>query len=186
MAGVKVGTKAPDFEAPAYQDGHAGYSDPVAEQAFLVETLNRLQRLPEWTKSAVIIAYDDSDGWYDHVMPPIVNHSNLPIDALVGKDGCGKTAAGAYQGRCGYGPRLPLLVISPYAKANFVDHTITDQSSILRFIEDNWRLGRIGDQSFDEKAGSLENLFDFTSNPRTERLFLDPKTGEVLAPRRAS
>lgn len=46
--------------------------------------------------------------------------------------------AGGYQDRCGYGPRQPLLVISPYAKVNFVDHTITDQSSILRFVEDNW------------------------------------------------
>ncbi len=60
-----------------------------------------------------------------------------------------------YQGRCGFGPRLPLLVISPYAKANYVDHTLTDQTSILKFIEDNWNTGRIGDDSFDEKAGSL-------------------------------
>ena len=68
---------------------------------------------------------------------------------------CGTTSPGADPGRCGYGPRLPLLVISPYARANFVDHSLTDQSSILRFIEDNWNLGRIGDQSYDELAGSL-------------------------------
>lgn len=66
-----------------------------------------------------------------------------------------------YQDRCGYGPRLPLMVISPYAKPNFVDHKVTDQSSILRFIEDNWKVGRIGNQSFDAKAGSLENMFNF-------------------------
>ena len=53
-----------------------------------------------------------------------------------------------------------LLTISPYAKT-IIDHSISDRSSILRFIEDNWFLGRIGDQSFDSKAGTLENVFDF-------------------------
>ena len=84
---------------------------------------------------------------------------------------------GAYQDRCGYGP-LPFLVISPYSKVNFVDHTITDQSSILRFIEDNWGLGRIGNQSFDAKAGSLLNMFDFRMTVNHAlRLFLNNLTG---------
>jgi phospholipase C len=56
-----------------------------------------------------------------------------------------------------------MLVISPYAKVNFVDHSVTDQSSILRFIEDNWGLGRIGNQSFDVKAGPISNMFDFSN-----------------------
>ena len=101
---------------------------------------------PVLADTAIVIAYDDSDGWYDHVMPPIVNQSNDPAeDALTGPGHCGTgAAAGAYQDRCGYGPRLPLLVISPYARSNYVDHTLTDQTSILRFIEDNWSLGRIG------------------------------------------
>src|SRR5262249_53981026 len=59
------------LKAAAYQDGHAGYSDPLDEQTFLVETLNKLQRTPEWRNTAVVIAYDDSDGWYDHVIGPI-------------------------------------------------------------------------------------------------------------------
>jgi phospholipase C len=88
--------------------------------------------------------------------------------------------AGAYQGCCGYGPRLPLLVISPYAKKNFVDHSTTDQSSILRFIEDNWNLGRIGDQSFDAIAGSLNNLFNFSRGVDNDPIFLDPLTGEPI------
>ena len=151
------------LKAAAYQDGHAGYSDPLAEQAFLTQTIERLQHLREWPRMAIIITYDDSDGWYDHVMPPIINQSSLRgIDALTGPGQCGSLKPGAYAGRCGYGPRLPLLVISPYAKRNFVDHHLTDQTSILRFIEDNWRLGHIGNQSFDERAGSLLNLFDFT------------------------
>ena len=167
------------LKAPGYQDGHAGYSDPLAEQRFIVETMNKLQKLPTWKETAVIIAYDDSDGWYDHVLAPVVNQSNMVADALTGPRSCGVAAPKAYQGRCGYGPRLPLLVISPFAKHNFVDSTVTDQTSILRFIEDNWGLGRIGNQSFDEKAGSLTNLFDF--NHRSERrLFLDPNTGRRL------
>jgi phospholipase C len=76
---------------------------------------------------------------------------------------------------------LPLLVISPFAKRNFVDSSLTSQASILRFIEDNWSLGRIGNQSFDATAGSLSNLFDFSRpNGIPARLFLDPTTGEPL------
>ena len=86
---------------------------------------------------------------------------------------------GAYNDRCGYGPRLPLVVISPFAKQNFVDHTMSDQSSILRFIEDNWQLGRIGDQSFDALAGSLLNMFNF-AGPAAPPIFLDPATGQVV------
>ncbi len=69
---------------------------------------------------------------------------------------CGSATATDTQGRCGYGPRLPLIVISPYAKQNYVDHRATDQSSILRFIEDNWDLGRIGGDSTDVKAGTTQ------------------------------
>jgi phospholipase C len=84
------------------------------------------------------------------------------------------------QGRCGYGPRLPLLVISPWAKINFVDGTLTDQSSILRFIEDNWNLGRIGGGSYDVLAGSLLNMFDFNHELFLRKLILEPSTGEPV------
>ncbi len=167
------------LKAPGYQDGHAGYSDPISEQAFLVETLNGLQRLPQWKNTAVVIAYDDSDGWYDHAMPPVVRQSSLAgADALLGPDSCGVGKPGEYPGRCGYGPRLPLLVVSPYARKNFVDHSVTDQTSITNFVEDNWKLGRIGDQSYDEDAGTLLSMFDFARAPRADKLVLDPKTGQ--------
>ncbi|MBA2285894.1 MAG: alkaline phosphatase family protein [Ktedonobacteraceae bacterium] len=165
------------LKAPAYQDGHAGYSDPLDEQTFLVNTINKLQKTREWKNTAVVIAYDDSDGWYDHVLGPIVSQSNDPNDALTGPGSCGTAKAGAYQGRCGYGPRQPLLVISPLAKDNFVDHSVTDQSSILRFIEDNWKLGRIGDQSFDVLAGTLNTMFNFHDRDG-RHLYLNPTTGE--------
>lgn len=168
------------LKAPAYQDGHAKYSDPLDEQTFLTNTINNLEQLSSWKDTAVIIAYDDSDGWYDHVMPPIVNGSNDPVvDALNGPGKAGTVKLGAYLDRAGYGPRLPLLVISPYAKSNFVDNTLTDQSSILRFIEDNWKLGRMGDQSFDTLAGSLENMFDFTNHGKNKPLYLNADTGLV-------
>jgi phospholipase C len=159
------------LKAPAYQNGHPGNSDPLDEQVFIVTVLNFLQQLPEWRHMAVIIAFDDSDGWYDHVMPPIVNQSNTPLDFLCGNRTDGPGA------RCGYGPRLPLVVISPWAKENYVSHALTDQTSILRFIEDNWLRGeRISPLSFDHIAGSLDDMFDF-SRPHMRRLRLDPSTG---------
>ena len=161
------------IKAQAYQDGHAGYSDPIDEQNFLVSLINFLKQQPEWESTAVVIMYDDSDGWYDHQMGPIVNQSMGPADALTGLNACGTAAtalpgidaANAHAlGRCGYGPRQPLLVVSPWAKENFVDHTLTDLTSVLRFIEDNWLDGqRIGQGSFDALAGPIDGMFDFTS-----------------------
>jgi phospholipase C len=172
------------LKAPANETGHPSTSSPLAEQTFLVETINKLQQSSEWKDMAILIAWDDSDGWYDHVLAPIVNQSgDAANDALLGSTGlCGSVAAGAYLDRCGYGPRLPFLVISPFAKANFVAHTVADQSSILRFIEDNWQLGQIGNQSFDALAGPITNLFDFDSThlpPAFDRtLILNPTTGQ--------
>ncbi len=174
------------LKAKKGQDGHAGYSSPLDEQVFLVNTLNALQKLPQWSSTAVIIAYDDSDGWYDHAMGPLVNPSSSAADALNGPGVCGdgSKALRHLQGRCGYGPRLPLLVVSPWAKTNFVDHSVTDQTSILRFIEDNWSLGRIGAGSFDLLAGPLNNLFDFArKQPRhIAPYLLDAATGEPVKP----
>ncbi|HUK56172.1 MAG TPA: alkaline phosphatase family protein [Nitrospiria bacterium] len=176
------------LKAAAYQDGHAGYSDPLDEQQFLVNTINRLEKTEYWDDTAVIILYDDSDGWYDHQMSPIVNQSNDSAhDALRGTD-CGTNEgmiSGGYPDRCGYGPRQPLLVVSPYAKPNFVDHAVTDQTSVLRFIEDNWQTGRIGNGSLDEKAGSLLNMFNFGHDQTAKILFLDPATGQPVVNRKA-
>jgi phospholipase C len=167
------------LKAQAFQDGHAGYSNPLDEQTFLVDTINHLQRLPSWRSTAVVIAYDDSDGWYDHVVSPLVQQSQTAIDALTGTGQCGANPArvpSGQQGRCGFGPRQPLLVISPFSRGNFVDGTLTDQSSITRLIEDNWALGRVGSGSADARAGSLMSMFDF-QRPNAERFILDPSTG---------
>ena len=169
------------LKAGAYQDGHPGYSDPIDEQIFTVGVINAVMNSPFWKSTAIIIAYDDSDGWYDHVLGPVVNQSAVTDDELGGVGICGSVTAPT-QGQCGYGPRQPLLVISPYSKVNYVDHRVTDQSSILRFIEDNWGLGRIGGNSSDFKAGRLNGFFDFDNNPNNNApiLILDPATGVVL------
>jgi phospholipase C len=191
------------LKAAAFEDGHAGYSDPLDEQHFLVRVINALQKSPEWSETAVVILYDDSDGWYDHQMPPIVNPSfNAAVDTLNGPGVC-NTSNGSQQGkavpaaplngnfgqpawgRCGYGTRMPLLVVSPFSKRNHVDHTLTDQTSVLRFVEDNWLSGeRIQPGgSFDTIAGPLDNMFNFDGRdddgPR--KLVLDEATGAVVA-----
>jgi phospholipase C len=180
------------LKAAGYQDAHAGYSDPLDEQNFVVKVINFLQNRPEWDSTAVVIAYDDSDGWYDHQIGAIVNASSTDADALSGPGACGNGATALpgvnpatlhAQGRCGYGPRLPLLVISPWAKHNYVDHTLTDQTSVLRFIEDNWLGGkRIGQGSFDSIAGSINGMFDFAQQDSAASQFLlDQNTGESVS-----
>jgi phospholipase C len=197
------------LKAPGYQDGHAGYSDPLDEQAFVTQVVNFLQQQPGWANTMVVIAYDDSDGFYDHQASPILNPSANtttsaaftsngmsapgPADVLNGPGVCKSNGAGSLQGtpttlagatgqsgvqgRCGYGPRLPLLVISPYAKTNYVDHTLTDQTSILRFIEDNWLGSQRIAGSYDNIAGTLNNMLNLSGTPSTATLFLDPSTG---------
>jgi Phospholipase C len=191
------------IKAPGFEDGHAGYSDPLDEQRFLVELINFIQRQPQWPNTAILVAYDDSDGWYDHRMGPIINPSHGPRDALNGRGVCQQPgtrktgtplpglAGRPVDGRCGSGPRLPLVVISPWAKRNAVDHTTLDQTSITRFIEDNWLHGqRIGQGSFDtlnsldrgRSHNNLDGLFDFATSipPNLAPLILDPRTGDPM------
>ncbi|MEY9952272.1 phospholipase C [Leifsonia sp. EB34] len=165
------------LKAPEAQDGHAGYSDPLDEQKFLVNEINALQKSKDWKSTAVVVTYDDSDGWYDHAAPTVANGSNDPaVDSGV----CTSVTqiAGGYADRCGPSQRLPFLVVSPWAAQNKVDHTAIEQTSPLKFIEDNWGTGRIGDASFDARAGSLNGLFDW-SHPQQRQVLLDPASGAV-------
>jgi phospholipase C len=167
----------------AYQSGHPGYSDPIDEQHFLVSTINQIEASPDWDSTAIIITYDDSDGWYDSAVPStgLVNGSATSADG----GACAKTpdVLGGYPDRCGYGPRLPMLVISPYAPRNYVSANLTDTTSVIQFIENNWLGGtRIGHGSFDTVAGSLsaaDGLLDFTETPDFTPVYLNPSTGEV-------
>ncbi len=163
------------LKAAKYQDGHAGYSDPIDEQHFYVKYINMIMRSPYWKDTAIVLAYDDSDGWYDHVAAPVRNGSNDPAEDAAWCSASGATVLLGYQDRCGPGMRQPMLVISPYAKQNFVSHTLVQQSSITRFIETNWGLGQIGDGSFDATAGALDNMFDFRVHAtRAKKLILRP------------
>ena len=177
------------LKAPANETGHPSTSSPLLEQEFLVSTINQLEQSPQWKQMAILIAWDDSDGWYDHVLGPIVSQSSDSAnDALLGSTGlCGTTPASGFADRCGYGPRLPFLAISPFAKTNFVSHTVADQSSITRFIEDNWQLGQLGNQSFDALAGPITDMFDFNLADYFglefgRYLILDPTSGEPVGP----
>lgn len=176
------------LKAPAIGDAHPGNSDPLDEQQFVVNTINFLEERPEWANTLVVIFYDDSDGWYDHQLAPVVSQSVSPADALSGPGACGWAAnalpgvfSASVQGRCGYGPRIPMTVISPYAKANFVDHSIHDHASIIHFIEDNWLGGtRIGQGSFDAMSNSIATMLDFNSPPSQCRVILNETTGEPV------
>lgn len=75
-----------------------------------------------------------------------------------------------------------MMVISPYARQNFVDHSITDQSSILRFVEDNWLNGQRIQGSFDAIAGPLDNMFDFDSAPNAAPFILSEGSGQPVNP----
>jgi phospholipase C len=202
------------IKAPGYEDGHAAYSDPTDEQKFVVDTINEIEQSPDWSSTAVIVNYDDSDGWYDHVFSPIVNPSHSVADNLTnpqlgpippnttsglcaasgafrggGEDNQGDQGDGPLageQGRCGFGPRLPMLVISPWSKTNYIDHNLNDQSSIINFVEYNWGLPGIHgsfDQALDpldEREGvrfDLGGMFNFGSPPNTTPYILNPTTG---------
>ena len=173
------------IKLPGYQDGHAGYSNPLDEQAGTVAVLNFLQQQPAWKDTAVVVAWDDSDGWYDHAYTKTTRASfDSEADQLngPGKCGTGTPPAGVDgkpgNGRCGPGTRIPFLVISPWTRANHVDHALITQASVVRFIEDNWLHGkRLGGGSFDATSGSIMNMFDFTSTTPRPLLLLDPGSG---------
>jgi phospholipase C len=157
------------LKAPSFQDAHAGYSDPADENYFLSSVVSFLQKQKQWKDTAVIITYDDSDGWYDHSYAAPTSASYSAADLLNGTSVCG---SGTQQnglsglpvnGRCGPGVRIPFLVISKYAKKNYVSHTPISQASVVKFIEDNWLEGtRLGGGSFDASAGSIMDMFDFS------------------------
>ena len=190
------------LKAPGYQDGHAAYSDPADEQDFVVREVNALMKTPDWKDTAVIVDYDDSDGWYDHAYSGVLNPShsagdNLtpttlghisaanPVSQLCGSEP--PSPLGGEQGRCGLGPRLPLIAISPCAGQNTVDHNLSDQASMINFVEYNWKLPGIPG-SFDQALAKtdksegipfdLAGLFDFPKCSNVP-VPLDPATGQI-------
>jgi phospholipase C len=179
------------IKLPAYQDGHAGYSDPLDEQEGTVQLINFLQQQPDWDNTLVVITYDDSDGWYDHLYAKPTWASYDPTaDQVNGPGQCGTGVATQVQpngvkgkpvnGRCGPGTRVPFIAISPFSKPNYISAKRITQSSVVRFIEDNWLSGqRLGGGSLDATSGLITDMLDFTQAPNN-KLYLDPVAGTVV------
>ena len=162
---------------------HPGESDPLDEQHFDVNTINKIEKSKYWASTAIVITYDDSDGWYDHQAPKLVNGSK---DATIDAAMCQQTAItiGTTNGRCGYSQRLPMIVISPYTQQNHVSTNETNTTSVVRFIEDNWLSGERIPGSFDATSGRLSapgGLLDFSVKPHDTPVILNPKTGAVVS-----
>ncbi len=170
------------LKAPEAQDGHPGYSDPIDEQKFLVDEINAVEQSKYWASTAVVVTYDDSDGWYDHAAPKVVNGSD---DATTDAAICTSVAVtiGAANDRCGYSQRLPLVVISPWTRQNYVSGNLTNTASVVKFIEDNWLHGKSIPGSFDASSGSLDapgGVLDFKAYPHLKPVILNPSTGAVV------
>jgi len=107
-------------------------------QNWSTRVIDAIMSSPMWKDTAIFVTWDDYGGFYDHVPPPQVDDF-------------------------GFGIRVPLLVISPYARSGYVDHTLGEFSSVLRFIEDNWGLSQL--TARDRDAQNLSEAFDFTQEP---------------------
>jgi phospholipase C len=136
-ASLKNGTlPAVSFVKPLGPDNeHPGYADLLRGQQYVASLVSEVQNSPFWKDTAIIITYDEHGGRWDHVAPP-------PPD------------------RWGPGSRVPAIIISPYAKKGFVDHTQYETVSILKFIENRWSLAPLSDR--DARANDLVNAFDFS------------------------
>ncbi len=172
------------LKPPKYENSHPGNSTPQLEQQWLVSTINAIEESPYWPSTAIIVTYDDSDGWYDHAIPPVLNGSD---DSTVGDTKvCTSvpTTVGSAEDRCGYGDRLPFIVISPWTRENYVSSNLTDTASIIRFIEDNWLHGERIPGSFDAVSGNIagrDGLLDFHIRPHFTPVILNPITGAVVS-----
>jgi phospholipase C len=170
------------LKAPEAEDAHPGYSDPLDEQKFLVNEINSIEKSKYWSSTAIVITYDDSDGWYDSAAPKVISGSDdAADDAAI----CTSVAitVGTTNDRCGYGQRLPMLVISPYTRENYVSSKLTNTASVVKFIEDNWLHGESISGSYDKSSGSLDGpggLLDFATRPHFKPVILNPATGAVV------
>jgi phospholipase C len=117
-------------------DDHPGYSDTQISEGLLATEINAIAQSPYWPQSAIIITYDESDGLYDHVQPLIRSHdaSGLPLEQ---------------------GPRIPAIVISPYAVAHGVSHVPSEHSSIIKFVDELFGLIPLADLPDEERARQI-------------------------------
>ncbi len=136
LADVRSGKMpAVSFVKPLGPDNeHPGYADLLRGQQHVIELVASVMQSRAWADTAIIITYDENGGRWDHVAPPV-------------------------RDRWGPGTRVPTIIVSPFAKKRYVDHTRYDTTSILRLIETRWNLQPLG--TSDRIAGDLQNAFAF-------------------------
>ena len=126
---------------PDFKNSDHPANDSDTGPSWVAQVVNAIGRSPAWNTTAILIVWDDWGGWYDHVPPP------------------GSRKYG------GLGFRVPLIAVSPYAKAGYVSHQQYQFGSIIRFVEDNWNLGSLGTTDADS-ADFANDFFDFSQPPR--------------------
>jgi phospholipase C len=124
---------------PSGQASDHAESNDGSGPSWVASVVNAIGSSPYWANTAIFITWDDWGGWYDHVAPPLIYNS--------------------YE----YGFRVPLIVVSPYAKRAYVSHVTHDFGSILKFIEEDFTLPSLG--YADARADDLLDCFDFTQSP---------------------
>ena len=166
------------LKAAEYQDAHAGYSDPLDEQAFLVNTINQIEKSRFWK------SHGDRDllrRLRRLVRPPASgDRRTAPTRRWTPRSATrSRCALGSFPDRCGFSQRLPMLVISPWSRTNYVSQQLTNTASILKFAENNWLGGkRIGGGSYDAISNSLSGMLQFFA-PHIDPVILNPTTGAV-------
>ncbi|HEU4556139.1 MAG TPA: alkaline phosphatase family protein [Chitinophaga sp.] len=136
LKAAKEGTlPAVSFVKPlgAYNE-HPGYSNVISGETHALELINAVRNSPNWKDAVIILTYDENGGFWDHVAPPVID-------------------------KWGPGTRIPAIIISPFAKKGYVDHTQYETVSILSFIEKRWGLKPLN--SRDANANPLQGAFDF-------------------------
>jgi acid phosphatase len=136
IAAAKAGSLPPvSFVKPVGIDNeHPNYADVATGEAHVIQLIDAVRNGPNWSDAVIVVTYDENGGFWDHVAPPVVD-------------------------RWGPGTRVPAIVISPFSRAGFVDHTVYDTTSILAFVEHRWSLMPLGTR--DGAAADLTNALDF-------------------------
>ena len=112
---------------------HPGYADIESGDQHVANIISKIEQSPLWSSTVIVVTYDENGGFWDHVPPPVVD-------------------------RWGPGLRVPTLIISPFARRGFVDHTFYDTTSILKMIENRYGLAPLGER--DAHANDLLNSLD--------------------------
>ncbi len=118
---------------------HSGFGSTDKGPSWVAQVVNAVGKSQYWNTSAVIILWDDWGGWYDHEPPPQLDYAGL-------------------------GFRVPMIVVSPYAKQGYISKTQYEFGSVIKFVENVWSLGTLGND--DQRAAKIDDMFDFTQQPR--------------------